>query len=411
MDSAWDVVVVGAGAAGLFAATQAAERGRRTLLIEKNRKPGVKILMSGGTRCNITQATDSRGIILAYGTQGRFLHSALAALSPQAVVEIFHQENVPTKVESTGKIFPQSDKSLHVQQALIRRAERSGVQFQLGTTVLDIQHSNGEFQIRGEQQTWTCLSLILTTGGQSYPGCGTTGDGYQWARKFGHTIVPLRPALVPLTSPAPWVQALSGLTLSDAVLTVIAPDEKRPLATARGSVLLTHFGVSGPVALNISRVVSSHPQPQSLSLECDCLPDRSGLQFANHLMDLARTIGRSTIAVCLSEFLPRRLVDALLELTQVSGTRRMSELSRLERDTVVQTIKRLQIPLSGTLGFEKAEVTAGGISLDEVESRTMQSRKLPGLFLAGEILDLDGPIGGYNFQAAFSTGHLAGTFA
>src|SRR5215213_2464014 len=212
MSESYEVVVIGAGAAGLLAATRAAERGRRTLLLEKNRKPGVKILMSGGTRCNLTHATDARGIVEAFGDQGPFLHSALAALGPDELVAMFKAEGVATKIEESGKIFPVSDRALDVLLAARRMLNRSGAELRLGEAVVDIQRYGDGFVIQSEHDAIHTEKVVVTVGGQSYPGCGTRGDGYGWAKAFGHKIIPPRPALVPLTSPAAWVAELSGVT-------------------------------------------------------------------------------------------------------------------------------------------------------------------------------------------------------
>src|SRR5436305_3107021 len=220
-EQAEEVVVVGAGAAGLMAAIRAAERGRRTLLLEKNRQPGVKILMSGGTRCNITQATDNRGIVAAYGPPGRFLHSALAALSVEATIDFFEAEGVATKVEETGKVFPVSNRAADVLGALLRRLQRSGATLALDEPLLDLRRSEVGFTLLTPKRTLHAARAVLTTGGQSYPGSGTTGDGYRLAAQFGHTIIPPRPALVPITTSAPWVAELRGLTLPDVAFRVL----------------------------------------------------------------------------------------------------------------------------------------------------------------------------------------------
>ncbi|MFN0055015.1 MAG: NAD(P)/FAD-dependent oxidoreductase [Planctomycetales bacterium] len=423
----WDVLVIGAGAAGLLAATRAAELGLRTALLEKNGKAGVKILMSGGTRCNVTHATDARGIVMAFGTQGRFLHSALASLGPQEIVELLAAEGVPTKVEATGKVFPRSDKAADVLQGLLRRLQRSGAQLALDEPVCDIRQAEPGWQVVTAHRTWTCSKLIVTTGGRSYPGCGTTGDGYLWMERLGHTLVPSRPALVPVTTSAPWVHALKGITVSDVGVRVapralVAEGEPSSQAgsvgsgasrgaggLARcGSFLFTHFGVSGPAVLDVSREITGLPQPQSLALECDFLPGLAATEFDARLRALGQSAGRKQLSSILPEELPRRLTDALLQQTGIDPGQRAAELSAAQRGLLVSAFKQCQIPVEGTLGFAKAEVTAGGVTLAEVDSRTMQSKVVPGLYLAGEILDLDGPIGGYNFQAAFSTGWLAG---
>jgi predicted Rossmann fold flavoprotein len=402
-----DVIIVGAGAAGLLAASCAAQRGRRVLLLEKNRKPGVKILMSGGTRCNLTHATDRRGIVEAFGRrQGPFLHSALAALGPQELVQLFADAGVPTKVEATGKVFPTSDKALDVLQALLRRVHESGAELALAEPVRSVERTDTGFVLQTDGRELASTSLILTTGGQSYPGCGTTGDGYDWVRRWGHTIVPPRPALVPLRSSSTWVTELMGVTVTDVRVRLYDPDAaSRVLDERRGSFLFTHFGLSGPVVMDISRLVTEYAENTEFQLGCDFLPEAGAEQLAARLK---AADGKSPVARVVSDWLPRRLGDALLQLAKVPAERKMAELSRAERAALLQTLKDARVAIRGTLGFKKAEVTAGGVALKEVDSRTMQSKRVPGLYLAGEVLDLDGPIGGYNFQAAFSTGWLAG---
>jgi predicted Rossmann fold flavoprotein len=416
-DLSWDVVVIGAGAAGLMAAIHAAERGKRTLVLEKNRKAGVKILMSGGTRCNITQATDNRGIVAAYGSPGKFLHSALAAFSVQQTIDFFAAEGVATKVEETGKIFPVSNKAADVLAALVGRLQRSGAVLALGEPVTGVsplspprERGGGEGQanlaIATAARALNASSVILTSGGQSYPGSGTTGDGYRFAEALGHRIVPPRPALVPLTTNVPWVAELRGITLPDVSVRIL--EQERVLAQRRGSLLFAHFGLSGPVILDVSRAVSGHAQPNTLLLEVDLLPTQSDQALSDWLRDESLASGKKQLAVVLAQQVPRRLCETLLEHAGLGKDRKAAALTKEERQRLVGAVKRLPIPLTGTLGFKKAEVTAGGLALDEVDSRTMQSKLVPHLYLAGEVLDLDGPIGGYNFQAAWSTGWLAG---
>ncbi|MDZ4657732.1 MAG: NAD(P)/FAD-dependent oxidoreductase [Bythopirellula sp.] len=403
-----DVAVIGAGAAGMLAAARAAERGRRVVLLEKNRKAGVKILMSGGTRCNITQATDRRGIVAAFGPQGSFLHSALAALGPDELIALFHAEGVATKVEATGKVFPVSDRAIDVRDALLKMMQRFGAELRLGEAVEDISRHDTGFVIRTENGELTAEKVILTTGGQSYPGCGTTGDGYVWAKQLGHTIVPPRPALVPLRSPATWVHELSGVTIPDVRVQIVGRESAKPLAERRGSFLFTHFGLSGPAPMDASRAITANPDAPGWQAVCDFLPTSSREALLETIAKEATVNGKRAISALVSEWLPRRLAEALLAEAGIALDHRVAELGKQQRNKLIDAIKRQAIPLSGSLGFKKAEVTAGGVALAEVDSRSMQSKLVPGLYLAGEILDLDGPIGGYNFQAAFSTGWLAG---
>lgn len=400
-----DTAIIGAGAAGFFAATRAAQRGKQVVLLEKNRKPAVKILMSGGTRCNLTQATDRRGIVDAFGKPGRFLHSALALLGPDELVAMFEAEGVPTKVEPTGKIFPVSDRAVDVAAALGRMLDRSGAKLCLEQPVQQIEQTDGGFVLRTPSENLAAEKIVLTTGGQSYPGCGTTGDGYAWAKQLGHKIVPPRPALVPLLSDAEWVLTLSGVTIPDVGVNVVDGDsaKAKPQAVGRGSLLFTHFGLSGPVVMDVSRAITARPDSGAWQLVCDFVPDRHEEQLIKSLAE-----GKSTVLAVLTEWLPKRLAEALCLLSDVAVDQRTAEFSRQARNRLVQSLKRTSIPIRGSQGFKKAEVTAGGVDLREVDSKTMQSKLCPNLYFAGEILDLDGPIGGYNFQAAFSTGWLAG---
>lgn len=408
----WKVIVLGGGAAGILAATHAAECGRRVLLVEKNPRPGVKILMSGGTRCNLTHATDARGIVEAFDTQGPFLHSALAALGPDELVQLIEAEGVATKIEATGKIFPVSNKATDVLRALLDRFHRSGATLALDEPVKTILREDNRFVAHTVKRDLSAEKIILCTGGKSYPGSGTTGDGYAWARELGHTIVPPRPALAPLTTNADWVRELRGITVPDVQLQLVPrsnDSKQRPLDSRRGSLLFAHFGLSGPVAMDLSGTVTAQSSDAKLELVCDFFPPVTSEQFLTRLRDATANDGKRHVASAIAPELPRRLSEALLQQANVPADRRLAELSRTERDAAIAAIKRCRIPLSGTLGFKKAEVTAGGVALDEVDSRTMQSKIVPNLYLAGEILNLDGPIGGYNFQAAFSTGWLAGS--
>jgi predicted Rossmann fold flavoprotein len=408
-EDAWDVVVVGAGAAGLMAGIRAAECGRRVLVLEKNRKPGVKILMSGGTRCNLTHATDNRGIVEAFGRPGRFLHSALATFSVQDTLDLFESEGVAVKVEETDKIFPVSNKALDVLDALLRRLHRSGAILSLEEPLRDLDVRTPGFALTTLGRVLHARRVILTTGGQSYPGSGTTGDGYGITARLGHTIVPPQPALTPITVSDPRVAELRGITLPDVSVRVI--EDGKPLTSRRGSLLFAHFGLSGPVVLDVSRVVSGHARPTSLSLEVDLLPNFTETALDEWLRVETAAAGKKQLAAVLAAHLPRRLCEMLLSAAGLPIERKAAALSRADRARLVGCVKRFRLPVSGTLGFGKAEVTAGGVALDEVDSRTMESKRVPDLYIAGELLDLDGPIGGYNFQAAWSTGWLAGQSA
>jgi predicted Rossmann fold flavoprotein len=424
----YDVVILGAGAAGLTAAIRAAERGVRVLLVEKNRRPGVKILVSGGTRCNITnarglrnrtvvsgpidpayntdQAQGARSIQQPFGAGGPFLGPALKALSVERTVELFEAEGVATKVEANGKVFPVSDRATDVLDALLRRLGRSGAEVRCQCPALGVEPTEAGFLVTLPDGPVSARRVIVTVGGQSYPGCGTTGDGYAMARRFGHTVVEPRPALVPIRVDADWVPDLKGLTVPDVRASVCDP-AGTTLEERREALLFAHFGLTGPAALDVSRAVARHDGPGPLDLVLDFAPDDRA-EALDQALRVASRSGRRPVAGLLPAPLARRLAEALLAASGVPVDRMGPDLSRDERRRLVAALKGLRLPTAGTLGFAKAEVTSGGVALSEVEPRTLESRLRPGLHFAGEVLDLDGPIGGYNFQAAWSTGWLAG---
>ncbi|MEW4567525.1 NAD(P)/FAD-dependent oxidoreductase [Tautonia sp. JC769] len=427
-DPDFDVAILGAGAAGLFAGFRAAERGRRVVVLEKNRRPGVKILMSGGTRCNITnarglkdrsvisgpidpafnpkEARGARSIMDAFGPNGRFLAPALKALSVEQTVRLFEGEGVATKIEGNGKVFPVSDKAIDVLDALVRRLARSGAELRTQCPVQSVEAEGDAFLVHLPDGPLRTRRVILAVGGQSYPGCGTSGDGYGISQAFGHTIRPPRPALVPLRIDADWVRDLKGITVPDALARVLDPGGPK-LADRREAVLFAHFGLTGPAILDVSGPVARFDGPGPLTLELDLLPELRLDALDAQLQAGARS-GRRLVANLLPDELPRRLTTALMRACAVPDDRIGPELSRDERRRLLAGLKSLRLPIAGTLGFAKAEVTSGGVSLDEVDPATLESRLRPGFHLIGEVLDLDGRIGGYNFQAAWSSGWLAG---
>jgi predicted Rossmann fold flavoprotein len=416
----WDAIIVGGGAAGLWAAGTAAQRGKKVLVLEKNNKAGVKILMSGGTRCNITHHADSRKIAEAFGKQGRVLLSVLKRLSPEDVVREFESEGVQTKVEETGKVFPVSDRAIDVRDAVVRRLARYGAELLCGCAVdsVDPDTTGDGFRIlatvQGRQLPVHSKTVLITTGGLSYSGCGTTGDGYAWLKNMGHSITPLRPALTPLTSPESRVHELSGLTLEDVLVRAQIHAKsgdtkslKLERRESRGGFLWTHKGCSGPTSMNVSRCFSDRGLEDRLELIVDLLPDSSVEQLEEWIAQETRQSNRA-LSTVLSHRIPKRLATSILESIGADYDPHMAELPRAIRIKMIESLKQYRIEISGTLGYPKAEVTAGGVELGEVNLQDMQSRRQVGLYLAGEILDLDGPIGGYNFQAAWSTGHTAG---
>lgn len=418
------IVVIGAGAAGLVAASQAAIRGASVTLLEKNSKTGVKILMSGGTRCNLTHNTDARGITDAFGHARRFLQPSVGRFSPQDVVQMFNNLGVATKLESTGKIFPSSNRAVDVRDALHRQMIDAGVDLRLKTSVVDVRLSSSttasrsnRWEVVTDGGVLCCDAVIVTAGGQSWPGCGTTGDAYRWLRQLGHKIVQPRPALVPLVGGTDWMRALSGITLDDCIATVrtktdtgaIQTGKKAILIQRRSSLLLTHFGLSGPAAMDVSGTMTAAGKISDVHLEIDVLPNVTSEELTQRLTATAGDHGKRQAVSLVAEYLPQRLADAVSKNAGANVC--LSELPAKSRRSMIASLKHMPVPITGTRGFEKAEVTAGGVKLSEVDPKTMQSRLHSGMYIAGEVLDVDGWIGGYNFQAAFSTGHAAAVAA
>ena len=427
------IVVIGAGAAGLMAARAGALRTRdnagpvEVIVLEKNSKTGVKILMSGGTRCNLTHDTDPRSICRNFGHAERFLQTAVGRLPPSHIVRRFDEWGVATKVESTGKIFPVSDSAVDVRDALHRAAVQSGVQIRTRTAVESLRPvatSGGTpgFELtlrvgREEQsESITADAVIVTAGGRSWPKCGTTGDAYAWLTTLGHSIVPTRPALVPIVGGRPWMHNLSGVTLPDVIATVHRGEQtgkKHCIASRRASLLWTHFGFSGPAAMDVSGAVTAMASPADAALRFDLTPDHSPDDWHRRLAGIARNRIANKVSEAADRKLPSKLIAALVaeSIGRSSVDNEHQQPSRKTLRLLIECLKALRVPVAGTRGFDKAEVTAGGVSLDEVDRRTMRSARHENLFIAGEVLDVDGPIGGFNFQAAFATGESAGIAA
>ncbi|MEZ6093169.1 MAG: aminoacetone oxidase family FAD-binding enzyme [Pirellulaceae bacterium] len=408
MSPDWDVIIVGGGAAGLMAASFAAERGRRTLVLEKNRKLGVKILMSGGTRCNITHDCSPKEIAEAFRIGGKFLYKALGQFPPESVIAWFEAEGVLTKVEATGKVFPVSDKAIDVRDALVRHAEAAGATIRAQAAVKDIKKNESTFQVETDHSCERCSALILTTGGKSYPGCGTVGDGYGWAKQFGHAIENTHAALTPLTTNEAWVHELSGLTLPDVDCWIRVRGNNPPIEHRRGAVLFTHTGLSGPEPMNLSRYVTAPDRNDEMEFVLNLSGEKNVESLLEKWKPELANPEKRTATTLIPAFVPKRLVDAICTQIEITPQKRLAEISRAELRRLAMALSQLVIPISGTRGFDKAEVTAGGVRLNEVDKATMQSKLVSRLYFAGEILNLDGPIGGFNFQAAFATGAMAG---
>lgn len=418
-----DVIVIGAGAAGLWVAEVAARGGLDVLLLEKTPRAGTKVLASGGTRCNLTTTLDAGGAARLFGPRGeRFLRYAFDVLPPRAVRERFAAWGVESEEAPLEKVFPRSGNARDVRDALQGAAAGAGARLALDAPVSDVAFDAGEFVARvADGRTARAPRLVLAAGGRSYPRTGTTGDAYPWLVRFGLAVVPPAPALVPLVSDAPWVRELAGIAWQGGEVVLCGADGK-PLGRRRRPVVFSHQGVSGPGAMDLSRHVArasaspfGAPHASRFELRLDLVPDVSREALRDALVAAAAAPGAPRLdraiapALGTAEPVPRRLFEAALRQAGVpDGIPRCNGLDRAQRHGLVEALRGLAVPITGTEGWDKAEVTTGGLELREVDPRTMAVNRVPGLFVIGELLDVDGVIGGLSFQAAFATGEVAG---
>lgn len=408
-----NVLVIGGGAAGLLAGIAAAQNGAQIVILEKMRRPGKKILITGKGRCNITNNCDLQEIIKNIPGNGRFLNSALRRFTNQDIVQLLEDNGLPTKVERGGRVFPVSDKAADVVDTFVKIYKNYGGRLLTDCKVKSITAEFGKITgaVTADGQKFAADAVILAAGGSSYPGTGSDGSGVKLAKALGHTIVPLAPSLVPLESDSPYIAGLQGLSLRNIEGTVYTDGKK--IGSEFGEMLFTHFGVSGPIILSLSKCVAEAfaRGAQDVELAVDLKPALDKDKLDARLQRDFTQYSRKQMPNGMKDLLPQRLIAPVLDQAFIDEEKFVNQLSRAERRRLVDVLKAFTVPITGTRPIAEAIVTAGGVSLKEIDPKTMESKLIKGLFFAGEVMDIDGYTGGYNLQAAFSTGYAAGTFA
>jgi hypothetical protein len=403
----WDVIVIGGGASGLMAAGRAAEEGSRVLLLEKMGRVGIKLAITGQGRCNLTNSGDLPTFIENFHHNGKFLYNAFSRFFNQDLISFFQSRGVPVLEERGRRIFPASNRAQDIVRVLRDYAHSHGVKILIHSPAREILQSKGEIEgVRTEKEIFKAPGVILATGGASYSQTGSSGDGYAIASKLGHHLEPIRPALVPIEIDDPSLRSLQGLTLKNVRAAFFSGDRK--IGEEFGEMLFTHFGVSGPIILTLSgNVVEALPKGK-VDLRIDLKPALSPEQVENRLIREFQEQPRQQIQSLLGRLLPKSLVPLILKRTEVSPEKKGGEILIAERRKIQKVLKDWRLPVRGARPLEEAIVTAGGIAVKEIHPATLESKIVKGLHFCGEVIDVDGKTGGYNLQAAFSTGWVAG---
>jgi predicted Rossmann fold flavoprotein len=406
------IAVVGAGPAGMMAAIRAGQLGQAVVLIEKNSQPGKKLLLSGKGRCNLTNACGLEDFIARFSGNGQFLRDAFKKFFNQELILFFEDNGLKLKVERQLRVFPVTDTAGSILEVLKKQLVHRGVEVVYSSTLEEVLVEAGAVKgllLKGGR-VLAADRVILATGGISYSFTGSSGEGLEIARALGHRVTPLRPGLVPLQTQEGYPRQLDGLTLKNIRLTF--SDGKKQIVSEVGELLFTGFGISGPLVLSLSgRIADWLREGKRVSVEIDLKPALSEQQLHERLLREFKASPRKGIRNILKTLLPLRLIDVFMELTKLDADKRASYVTLPERQSIVVLLKHFRLQVSQTRPIEEAMVTRGGVSLKDIDPRTMESRLIKGLYFAGEMIDVEADTGGFNLQAAFSTGYLAGESA
>ncbi|MBP2634235.1 MAG: hypothetical protein H6Q72_142 [Firmicutes bacterium] len=407
------VIIVGGGAAGLMAAVSAAQHGAKVTVLEKMKEVGRKILITGKGRCNITNSCDIPELVKNMTGNGSFLYSAFNAFTNQDIIDFLNQAGLPTKVERGGRVFPVSDKARDVVKTFVKEMDKLNIAVKVNDPVKNLIIKNGQAvgvaTMNGEYQA---DAVIIATGGASYPGTGSSGDGYRFARDAGHTVTPIKPSLVPLEVEEEWITELQGLSLKNVTATVLSEGKKA--ADEFGEMLFTHYGLSGPIILSLSKKVAelfATGSGKEVSLEINLKPALTAEVLDKRLQRDFAKFARKQLKNSLHELLPSKLIPVVIDLSFIDPDKFVHQITKEERARLLDVLQHLTFTISKTRSVSEAIVTAGGVNIKEIDARTMESKVIEALFFAGEVIDIDGYTGGFNLQAAFSTGYLAGKYA
>ena len=404
----YDIAIVGGGAAGTMAAIRASQFNKNIVLIERNASIGRKILITGGGRCNLTNTAPIDTFIEKFEKQGNFLKTAFYRFSNKDLMAFFESKGLKLKSEPEGRVFPVTDKARSITEILQKCLEKARVNVRYNTALSDIRKKSGLFELSLSGGKKICSKkVILATGGLSYEETGSRGDGFRLAKGLGHTVMPLKAALVPLRTKETWVRELQGLSLNNIRITLLTDSKK--IVSDIGELIFTHFGVSGPLVLDLSgKAVTLLSQGKEVRLFIDLKHDLNMVKLETSLLNEFKAKGGLQLSTVMQGLLPKRMALAFMHLVNLEPAQKANQVTKEERQAIIHMLKALPLTIEGALSIKEGMVTNGGISTKEIDPGTMESKLLPGLYFAGEIIDGAAPSGGYNLQQAFSTGFLAG---
>ena len=407
MADVYDFIVIGGGPAGMMAAGRAGERGKGVILLEKNTHPGKKLLLCASGRCNVTNTASFAAFFDAYEKAGPFMRPSLGIFSHEKLRSFLSSYGVETIEESKGRVYPKSQKAESVLDALLLYLSKHRITIKKNSRVVCVKEKNKQvIGVETEGGFIAGRNVLIATGGRSYPSTGSTGDGYALASSLGHTVCKTYPAIIAFETEDAWVKQAQGTPIKNAQIT--ACQQGRKIAQHFGEALFTHYGISGPAILSISKRIMENYGNGAVRISIDFKPNMPPAELTTQLVKKINANGGKAIKTCLTYFVPEKLSPLLLNICGIDEKKKASQITAKERKKILDQLKGLSLTISSHRPIEEAIITGGGIDLNEVESRTMESKLIKGLYLAGEVLDVDGPTGGFNLQAAFSTGYLAG---